>query len=404
MRWCRRGSLLILLGLLVAGLVLIWGKPFWPVYSPRGTTTTQPNITLFFANIHHLWVEPNEVLKTCQNKKVDVLVIVPTSAANQEAREAVRKSWNGNFPASWPVMFYLGATNNPQLQNKITEEGQQYGDIAQDLSFFDSYNNLTLKTLSLVSWAHKFCRKANYVLKIDDDVFLNTRKFRDFITCVTSARNDIYKKLYQKNTINLGEDVLQDKFEEESMQPSDSTELSTCESFQPYGLINYYVNSKSHDYESYIFGGYLYKNVQADRNPSSKWYLDRSVYRYDRLPPFLSGTAYIMSSNIIPHLIHEAKQHPVIALEDVYMSGIIGSQGLKLKLSHLDGWSRFRPRWDSVCTYNELLTAHGLSPAELSSMSLAVASLDNGACDGILTYVLNNFNSLVSYLFPRVSK
>ncbi|XP_047480080.1 beta-1,3-galactosyltransferase 5-like [Penaeus chinensis] len=404
MRWCRRSSLIILLGLLVAGLVLIWGKPFWPNFSPRGTTTTQPNITLFFANIHQLWVEPAEVLKTCQDKKVDVLVIVPTSAANHEAREAVRKSWNGNFPANWPVMFYLGATNNPQLQKKIAEEGRQYGDIAQDLSFFDSYNNLTLKTLSLVSWAQKFCRKANYVLKIDDDVFLNTKKFHDFITCVTNARNDIYKKLYQKNTVTLGEDVLQDKFEEESMQPSSSTELSTCESFKPYGLINYFLNSKSHDYESYIFGGYLYKNVQADRNPSSKWYLDRSVYRYDRLPPFLSGTAYIMSSNIIPHLIHEAKQHPVIALEDVYMSGIIGSQGLKLKLSHLDGWSRFRPRWDSVCTYNELLTAHGLSPAELSSMSLAVASLDNGACDGILTHILNNFNSLISYLFPRVSK
>lgn len=396
---------MILLGLLVAGLVLIWGKPFWPIYAPRGTTTNQPNITLFFANIHQLRVEPAEVLKTCQNKKVDVLVIVPTSAANHEAREAVRKSWNGNFPANWPVMFYLGATNNPRLQNEITEEGRQYGDITQDDSFLDSYNNLTLKSLSLVSWAHKFCKNANYVLKIDDDVFLNTKKFHDLIICITSARNDIYMKLFQKNTVTLGEggDLL-DKLEEESMQPTYSSEYSVCESFNPYGLINYYVNAKSHDYESYIFGGYLYKGVQADRNPSSKWYLDRSVYRYDRLPPFLSGTAYIMSSNIIPHLLREAKQHPVIALEDVYMSGIIGSQGLKLKLSHLDGWSRFRPQWDSVCTYNELLTAHGLSPAELSSMSLAVASLDNGTCDGILTNILNNINFLISYLFPRVSK
>lgn len=269
----------------------------------------------------------------------------------------------------------------------------------------DSYNNLTLKSLSLISWAHKFCKNANYVFKIDDDVFLNTKMFHDLIICITKARNDIYKKLYQENTITIGEDNVQDKFDQGSVvQPSSSTELAECESFKPYGLINYYVNSKSHDYESYIFGGYLYKGVQADRNPSSKWYLDRSVYRYDRLPPFLSGTAYFMSSNIIPHLLHEAQHHPVISLEDVYMSGIIGSQGLKLKLSHLNGWSRFRPRWDSVCTYNKLLTAHGLSPAELSTMSLAVASLENGACDGILTYFLNTFNFLISDLLPRVSK
>lgn len=82
-------------------------------------------------SIHQLWVEPVEVLKTCQDKKVDVLVIVPTSAANHEAREAVRKSWNGDFPANWPVMFYLGATNDPQLQVYSILTGMYFANISR---------------------------------------------------------------------------------------------------------------------------------------------------------------------------------------------------------------------------------------------------------------------------------
>ena len=37
------------------------------------------------------------------------------------------------------------------------------------------------------------------------------------------------------------------------------------------------------------------------RDPKSKWYMPKSLYPEDFYPPFLSGTAYLMSRYIFPH-------------------------------------------------------------------------------------------------------
>ncbi|KAG7159908.1 Beta-1-3-galactosyltransferase 5-like 6 [Homarus americanus] len=285
-------------------------------------------------------------------------------------------------------------------QDRVTAEAKQHGDIAQDLSFHDSYSNLTLKTLSLLSWAQNFCRDTSYVLKIDDDVFLNVKRLYKLTVCVTEARQNIYRTKREDNPLNSGLQELTPF----SLSSVDSSLENLCNGFKPHQSINYLINSQSHEYESYMFAGYLYDGIRADRNPHSKWYLDPKIYSSDILPPFLSGTSYIMTSNIIPHLLEEAKSKPIIELEDVYISGLVGYSGLKLKLSHLEGWSRFRPRWDSPCMYRELITAHGLSPSELSAMTRAINNLSSDDCNGFLVYLANSFNSFVSSIFPRLPK
>lgn len=54
----------------------------------------------------------------------------------------------------------------------IVEENSQYNDIVQE-RFFDTYNNLTLKSVMMLKWVTSNCDKTKYLMKTDDDMFVN---------------------------------------------------------------------------------------------------------------------------------------------------------------------------------------------------------------------------------------
>lgn len=61
------------------------------------------------------------------------------------------------------------------FQSNLTNESQNYGDILQE-SFLDSYANLTLKSVMLLKWFTRECDKVPYVLKTDDDMYINLKQ------------------------------------------------------------------------------------------------------------------------------------------------------------------------------------------------------------------------------------
>jgi len=61
------------------------------------------------------------------------------------------------------------------IQSNLTQESQTYGDILQE-SFLDSYANLTLKSVMLLKWFSRECNKIPYVLKTDDDMYINLKQ------------------------------------------------------------------------------------------------------------------------------------------------------------------------------------------------------------------------------------
>jgi hypothetical protein len=63
----------------------------------------------------------------------------------------------------------------------IQDENRKYGDIIQG-DFIDLYENLTFKSLMSWRWIKYNCMKAQYFLKLDNDVFMNTRVVLDYIT------------------------------------------------------------------------------------------------------------------------------------------------------------------------------------------------------------------------------
>ena len=59
-------------------------------------------------------------------------------------------------------------------------ESDLHGDLAIS-SNIDTYQNLTLKTLSAFRWMQTFCSSADFILKIDDDMFIQTQRLRQLV-------------------------------------------------------------------------------------------------------------------------------------------------------------------------------------------------------------------------------
>ena len=80
------------------------------------------------------------------------------------------------------VIFLLGSTAKPEpgLEREIAEEGAEHGDIVRE-DFLDTYQNLTLKTLAGVKWAGQWCHQAEFVMKTDDDMYVNLETMMEYL-------------------------------------------------------------------------------------------------------------------------------------------------------------------------------------------------------------------------------
>jgi hypothetical protein len=59
------------------------------------------------------------------------------------------------------------------LQVSLESENDQHHDLLQG-SFRDAYRNMTYKHIMALKWVLHFCPGVRYVLKTDDDTFVNT--------------------------------------------------------------------------------------------------------------------------------------------------------------------------------------------------------------------------------------
>lgn len=111
-----------------------------------------------------------------QLSRVKVLIVVHSAVAYLHKRSAIRNTWaNISILRSndMRIVFFVGLTRNKAIQYKVEQESLIYDDIVQG-QFYDSYYNLTRKGRLWLRWVDEHCPEAETVLKVDDDVFVNT--------------------------------------------------------------------------------------------------------------------------------------------------------------------------------------------------------------------------------------
>ncbi|KAH8262143.1 hypothetical protein KR038_002195 [Drosophila bunnanda] len=184
---------------------------------------------------------------------------------------AIRQTWmHYGSRRDVGMAFVLGHGKDNKQNKALDNEDFMYRDLIRG-DFVDTYNNLTLKTISSLEWAHRHCRRARYVLKTDDDMFINVPKLLSFLD-----------KLKANRTI--------------------------------YG--------RRADF---------WKPV---RNMWSKYYISFDQYEQNVFPTFTTGPAYLLTGDIVGDLLLSSLSTPFLKLEDVFITGIVAER-LAIKREHV---------------------------------------------------------------------
>ncbi|CAK9301399.1 unnamed protein product [Gordionus sp. m RMFG-2023] len=112
---------------------------------------------------------------TMVTRPIFLMAVVHTAPDHFNHRASIRETWGSikkYFNYNLNVVFLVGTTSIEHLQNQLVNESQTYGDIVQ-ASFVDSYQNMTYKTAMGLKWISYHCPHAEFVLKIDDDIYVD---------------------------------------------------------------------------------------------------------------------------------------------------------------------------------------------------------------------------------------
>ncbi|XP_018796517.1 PREDICTED: uncharacterized protein LOC108973602 [Bactrocera latifrons] len=234
--------------------------------------------------------------KICPNEGEDLkLLILISSALNHaEARLAIRQTWaHYGTRRDVSIAFVLGRSTNESISKELSIENFIYGDMIRG-NFIDSYTNLTLKTISTLEWVDVHCQKAKFILKTDDDMFINVPKLLQFID--------------------------------------------------------------SHIKDKRVIYGRLAKQWKPIRNKKSKYYVSTDQFSQPLFPPFTTGPAYLITSDVI-HLLYERSLHQVyLKLEDVFTTGIVAQQ-VGIKRVHANEFLNRRIAFNP-CNIRKLISVH----------------------------------------------
>ncbi|XP_050517111.1 lactosylceramide 1,3-N-acetyl-beta-D-glucosaminyltransferase-like [Diabrotica virgifera virgifera] len=142
------------------------------------------NISFNFSMINQVCQESAPVL---------VLIVVHSAPSNFKKRQTIRDTW-GQVEETKQIVFMIGDPSSPEQQKKLEEENTLFGDIVQG-NFIDNYRNLTYKHVMVLKYFVYHCPQAKYLLKTDDDVFINWPSMKNFLTydlCPSSDEPTIY--------------------------------------------------------------------------------------------------------------------------------------------------------------------------------------------------------------------
>ncbi|XP_059351834.1 lactosylceramide 1,3-N-acetyl-beta-D-glucosaminyltransferase-like [Daphnia carinata] len=127
------------------------------------------------------------------------LFVAVISAPNYfEKRDIIRQTWLRQLQIDSGLSvnlagfgFVIGRTDDRDTQHKIESESSTYGDILQ-MDMVDVYYNQTLKVVGLLNWINHHCSKIDFFLKVDDDVYINTRNLATVMKNLDPAEPSVY--------------------------------------------------------------------------------------------------------------------------------------------------------------------------------------------------------------------
>uniref|UniRef100_A0A6J0V2K6 Hexosyltransferase n=1 Tax=Pogona vitticeps TaxID=103695 RepID=A0A6J0V2K6_9SAUR len=210
------------------------------------------------ANISKAFTVSNS--EVCSGKEVFLLVLVFSNPENSTRRDTIRETWAnlthvGGYGTL--VLFVLGKPSSEVTQLEVTKESETHQDLIQGV-FLDSPGNQTLKILVAMEWTLTFCPTAWFVLKTDEEMFVN---------------------------------------------------LPT--------LVEYLLNLRSHPEDLYL--GRLVHREMPDRDAGSHGFVSPSQYPEKYYPDYCSASAFVLSQDVVRKVYVTSKEAPLSLPPGVFL-------------------------------------------------------------------------------------
>lgn len=246
-----------------------------------------------------------EADKICAEDRPFLLVLIPSVVSNSDHRAAIRRTWlQAAETNSWPGvcvreqvkhLFLLGCSENSCAEDArlLLNESTIFEDIVM-VNFIDSYRNLTTKILVGLKWTHEYCPQARFVIKVDEDTFINVPLLTDLLRHVSKQTGD-------------------DRF----------------------------VMGLRHAYEKPL--------VVRD----GMWAVSREDYPLSFYPAYLYGHAYVMHRQAVRDLVDAAYHVTLLAPEDAFITGILPKIANITRISAPSFTVCCRPIFDCEVVWNQ---------------------------------------------------
>ena len=111
--------------------------------------------------------------------RVLVAILVISAPEHSSQRKAIRETWGS--PKEGVVFSFVVGTSTGETKLAVEAEAMREGDLIIS-RVEDRYENLGLKTISTLDWIIQMCSEAEYVLKVDDDMFVQVLIFGSLST------------------------------------------------------------------------------------------------------------------------------------------------------------------------------------------------------------------------------
>ena len=203
----------------------------------------------------------------CSDKQIKLLIIVSSTISNFKRRKIIRITWGKDGFSyrnhDFRTLFAVGKSGNNHTMHELERESVIYKDIIQG-NYSDNLFNLSYKMETILEWAYKYC-KFDYLLKLNDDVFVNLSQLFHLLS----------KKELPKNKLYMGR---------------------------------------------------IKSNMKVSRE--GKYAVSFEDYSADYYPPYCDGSAFIMSYDVVKEIIPYLWKQP-IKTDDAYVAILIANLGIK---------------------------------------------------------------------------